>query len=141
MYNRPYRFDFYDTASPTNFTLLKPAVIILCYSIADPDTLTSVQTYWKNLVETHFNYDESMPVMLLGLCRDARREEDYDGRVRRVASSGEGEEDVLNGRSIVYPQEALRTAQEMRCDRYCECSALTGDVRCESIHSNLNFHD
>ena len=62
--------------------------------------------------------------------RDVRQKEDYDGRVRPMASEGDGvdEEEVLNGRRIVYPQEALRIAQEMRCDRYCECSALTGEV-------------
>ena len=27
---------------------------------------------------------------------------------------------------LVFPQEALRVAAEMRCDRYCECSAKTG---------------
>ena len=85
-------------------------------------------------METHFNYDELLPVILLGLCRDVREKEDYDGRVRKMATVGEegdgddGEEEVLNGRRIVYPQEALRIAQETRCDRYCECSAITGDV-------------
>lgn len=131
MYNRPYRFEFSDTASPTNYTLLRPAVIILCYSIADPQSLTNVHTYWKQIVEKHFNYDESLPVILLGLMRDVRQKEDYDGRVKKMAISDNVQEDdaqVLNGRTFVYPQEAVRIAQEMRCDRYCECSALTGEV-------------
>jgi hypothetical protein len=70
-------------------------------------------------------------VIVLGLQRDARSREDYDGRVRRPAPADDDEDDpkaVLNGRTIVYPQEALRVAGEMRCDRYCECSALTGDL-------------
>lgn len=131
LYNRPYRFEFYDTASPENWTLLKPAVIILCYSIADPSSLTSVHTRWKDIVEKHFNYDESLPVILLGLMRDARQKEDYDGRVKKMARDDEtGDDDhaVLNGRTFVYPPEAVRIAQEMRCDVYCECSALTGEV-------------
>ena len=81
------------------------------------------------MVESHFNLDESLPVIVLGLMRDIRQKEDYDGKVRAVAGEGSGDEEVLNGRRIVYPQEALRIAQEMRCDRYCECSALTGEVR------------
>jgi Ras homolog gene family, member A len=89
--------------------------MILCYSIAEPATLESLKSHWKHTVETHFNYHESIPVIVLGLKRDIRTQEDYDGR-------------VLEGRGIVYPQVAVRTAQEMRCDRYCECSALTGDV-------------
>jgi hypothetical protein len=80
------------------------------------------------VVETHFNYDEFLPVILLGLNRDARVKEDYDGNVRPMAGTGDGDGEVLVGRRIVYPQEALRIAQEMRCDRYCECSALTGEV-------------
>ena len=43
LYNRPYRFEFYDTASPTNYTLLKPSVIILCYNIGDPDSLLRLE--------------------------------------------------------------------------------------------------
>lgn len=128
LYNREYKFAFYDTASPTNYTLLHPDVIILCYAIPEPDSLDNVQQHWKRIVETHFNYDELIPVILLGLMRDVRQEEDYDGRVRTAVENGEGEQELLNARRIVYPQQALRVAQEMRCDRYCECSALTGEV-------------
>lgn len=129
MYNRPYRFELYDTSSPTNYTLLKPAMIILCYSVADPNSLQSLHTRWKNVVEKHFNYDERLPVAVLGLKRDVRSREDYDGQVRAGAQRGRVEDrQALNPRSFVYPQEALRIAQEMRCDRYCECSAITGEV-------------
>ena len=76
MYNRPYRFEFYDTASPQNYTLLKPSVVVLCYSIADRDSLKSVHTRWKTLVETHFNDNEMLPVILLGLKGDVRSRED-----------------------------------------------------------------
>lgn len=58
-------------------------------------------------METHFNYDEAMPVMLLGLKRDLRREGDA---------------------GVVWAQEAVNVAQEMRCDRYAECSAATGEL-------------
>lgn len=126
--SQPYQLQFSDTASPENYTLLHPSIIILCYSIASPESLTNIQGYWKKLVETHFNYDEALPVILLGLMRDVRQKEDYDGRVRRMDGGGIGEADVLNGRRLVYPQEGVRVAQEMRCDRYCECSAFTGDV-------------
>ncbi len=46
--------------------------------------------------------------MLLGLKRDLRSEDDPNG--------------------IIYPQEGYRIAQEMRCDRYLECSAITGEL-------------
>jgi GTPase SAR1 family protein len=147
MYNRPYRFEFYDTASPESYTLLKPALIILCYSIADPDSLKSLHGKWKEMVEMHFNYDESLPVVVLGLKRDVRGREDYDGSVRKPATRADdydneddddgGDDVVLNGRSFIYPQEGLRVAQEMRCDMYCECSSLSGEL-CEAAIEDIS---
>ncbi|KAI7501725.1 hypothetical protein KC347_g9154 [Hortaea werneckii] len=164
LYNRPYRFEFSDTASPTHYTLLHPAVIVLCYSIADPTSLANLRTHWIRIAEDHFNPDDRIPILVLGLQRDVRaREEDYRGGVRPAAyppttvtttttsssaassiddndnddgtynddSSSAAAADMqqpLNPRTFTYPQEALRLAQEMRCDRYCECSALTGDL-------------
>ncbi|KAI7080976.1 hypothetical protein KC356_g9373 [Hortaea werneckii] len=156
LYNRPYRFEFSDTASPTHYTLLNPAVIVLCYSIADPTSLANLRTHWIRIAEDHFNPDDRIPILVLGLQRDVRgREEDYRGGVRPAAypptsitttssassvdadgidNDNENENDrdgdavPLTPRTFTYPQEALRLAQEMRCDRYCECSALTGDL-------------
>ena len=55
----------------------------------------------------HYTQVEArMPVMLLGLKRDLRKEEE----------------------GMIWPQEAYRIAQEMRCDRYAECSAVTGEL-------------
>ncbi|KAK0257544.1 hypothetical protein LTS09_007591 [Friedmanniomyces endolithicus] len=133
LYARKYRFEFSDTASPTHYTLLRPAVIILCYSIASPESLSSLKTNWKSVVEGHFNYDEEIPVIVLGLQRDVREKEDYDGLVR-TGVGRDGRE--RGGRDIVYPQEALRVAQEMRCDRYCECSALTGEL-CREVFEDI----
>lgn len=58
-----------------------------------------------------------MPVMLLGLKRDERTENRLeDGTFESV-----------------MPQEGLRAAQEMRCDRYAECSAITGELMWEVL--------
>lgn len=87
-------------------------------------------------MEKHFNYDESLPVILLGLMRDVRQKEDYGGRVKKMASVSDQEDEdrqVLNGRTFVYPQEGVRIAQEMRCDLYCECSAISGEVGGEQL--------
>ncbi|KAH0382890.1 Rho protein, partial [Aureobasidium melanogenum] len=107
---RPYTLEFYDTSSPTSYTLLRPNLILLCFSIPSRDSLNSLKGQWKHIVETHFNYDESIPVIVLGLQRDLRRE---------------------NVEGMVFAQEALRVAAEMRCDRYCECSAVTGELCAE----------
>ena len=47
-------------------------------------------------------------MLVLGLKRDLRSEDDPNG--------------------IIYPQEAYRVAQEMRSDKYMECSAVTGEL-------------
>lgn len=49
---------------------------------------------------------DDIPIMLLGLKRDLRREEE----------------------GVIYPQEGVKVAQDMRCDRYAECSAVTGEL-------------
>ena len=118
MYNRPYRFCFYDTESPTNFSLLHPSFIVLCYDISRRESFDSLKTRWKTRVESHFNLDEALPVMVLGLKRDLRTE----------WSQFEKE----NGTGSVMPQEGVRVAGEMRCDRYAECSALTGEL-CKEV--------
>lgn len=46
--------------------------------------------------------------MVLGLKRDLRSEDDPNG--------------------IIYPHEAYAAAQELRADRYVECSAVTGEL-------------
>lgn len=33
---------------------------------------------------------------------------------------------------IIYPQEAYRIAQELRCDKYIECSAVSGELMKEA---------
>lgn len=141
LYNRPYRFELYDTASPTNYTLLRPSVLVLCFSIGDPTSLERLKTHWKRLVEEHYNYDEMLPVVVLGLQRDVRNREDYNGQVRSMAPQDDNENGAdnvaLNGRTFVYPQEGLRVAQEMRCDRYCECSALTGEL-CREVIEDIS---
>lgn len=141
LYNRPYRFELYDTASPTNYTLLRPSVLVMCYSIADPASLDNLKTRWKYEVETHFNYDEDMPVIVLGLQRDIRNKEDYDGRVRQTVPANESnamlDNAPLNARTFIYPQEGLRVAQELRVDKYCECSALTGEL-CREVIEDIS---
>ena len=104
---RVLRLEFCDTSSPENYTLLTPNVIILCYAVNDRVSLRNTQLYWKK--EAMANYrgvEEKVPLMLLGLKRDLR----------------------VEGEGIVDPHEGYRYAQEMRCDKYAECSAATGEL-------------
>ncbi|KAF2458623.1 P-loop containing nucleoside triphosphate hydrolase protein [Lineolata rhizophorae] len=117
LFARPYRFEMYDTASPTNYTLLAPDFLILCYDVTSRASLESLTTRWRRELETHFGaaVEARVPVMVLGLKRDLRR--DWTDE-ERLALKGEH----------VMPQEGLGAAQKMRCDAYAECSAVTGEL-------------
>ncbi|KAH0832467.1 hypothetical protein FOPE_01225 [Fonsecaea pedrosoi] len=95
-----------------------PAFAIIAFSISSRDSLYNAQHYWRHQLSLHYHdLEHTMPVMLLGLKRDERTEE------RREDGSYE----------CVMPQEALRVAQEMYCDRYAECSAVTGELMFEVL--------
>ena len=91
MYNRAYRFEFSDTSSPENYTLLHPDFIILCYDISDRTSLVNAQHVWKKEVMRNYcRRKDDIPVMLLGLKRDLRVEDDQ----------------------IIYPQEVTASLCE-----------------------------
>ena len=91
MYNRPYRFEMYDTASPENYTLLKPNFVIMCYDISDRKSLTNVGDVWSQQVaRIWLREKDDIPVMLLGLKRDLRVEDE----------------------GVVYPQEVCTRKKE-----------------------------
>lgn len=76
-HKRHYRFEFYDTAAPDNYTLLNPDFVIICYAIDDRRSLTNAQQVWrKNATRIYMRDRDDIPVMLLGLKRDLRVEED-----------------------------------------------------------------
>ncbi|KAL5121407.1 hypothetical protein ACEQ8H_000478 [Pleosporales sp. CAS-2024a] len=118
LYGRPYRLQFYDTASPTKYTLLHPSFVILCYDISSRDSLESLRSTWLPIVNKHFNYDENMPFMVLGLKRDLRKQ----WTLAEVGPDHKG-----RGASVM-PPEGVQAAQHMLCDVYAECSARTGEL-------------
>ncbi|KAF2023366.1 P-loop containing nucleoside triphosphate hydrolase protein [Setomelanomma holmii] len=118
LYGRPYRLQFYDTASPENYTLLRPAFVILCYDISSRVSLDSLASTWLPIVNLHFNYNENLPVMVLGLKRDLRKQ----WKLKEVGPDNTG-----RGASVM-PHEGVQEAQRMLCDHYAECSALTGEL-------------
>lgn len=120
LYNRAYTLAFSDTASPTSYALLCPDFIVLCYDISRRSTLESLRTRWLPIVNSRFNHDEALPVMVLGLKRDLRKE--WTEEEKRDGGRGES----------IMPQEGLEIATEMLCDRYAECSALTGEL-CKEV--------
>ncbi|KAJ6082950.1 hypothetical protein N7467_007085 [Penicillium canescens] len=110
---KTFTLELYDTSNPNqHWSTLKPDVVVLAFDISNRETLDGLKA-WRNDITRYFQYGhgERLPVMLLGLKRDLRRE----------------------GPGIIYPQEAYRIAQELRCDRYAECSAVTGELLAETF--------
>ncbi|CAG8194713.1 unnamed protein product [Penicillium salamii] len=110
---KKFTLELYDTANPNqHWSSLQPDVVVLAYDISNRATLDGLKA-WRNDITRYFQYGhgERLPVMMLGLKRDLRRE----------------------GDGIIYPQEGYRIAQELRCDRYAECSAVTGELLAETF--------
>ncbi|KAH1280283.1 hypothetical protein KXX33_001609 [Aspergillus fumigatus] len=112
---KSFTLELYDTSSPDqHWSTLKPDVVLLAFDISNRETLDGLKK-WRHDVIRYFQHGtgERIPVMMVGLKRDLRKE-------------GEG---------IIYPQEtkSYRIAQELRCDRYAECSAATGELMAETF--------
>ncbi|KAJ5492887.1 hypothetical protein N7539_001633 [Penicillium diatomitis] len=110
---KTFTLEAYDTSSPNqHWSSLRPDVVVLAFDISNRETLNGLKA-WRHDIIRYFQrgVGERIPVMMLGLKRDLRKE-------------GEG---------IIYPQETYRIAQELRCDRYAECSAVTGELLAETF--------
>ncbi|KAK5193457.1 hypothetical protein LTR92_006826 [Exophiala xenobiotica] len=120
LFNRPYKFRIHPSTSTLFIDAFpsQPAFTIIAFSISSRESLHNAQYYWRKQLSLHYSdLEHEMPVMLLGLKRDERNEDRLqDGTFE-----------------CVMPQEGLRVAQEMRCDRYAECSALTGELMWEVL--------
>ncbi|CAK7239590.1 MAG: hypothetical protein STHCBS139747_001021 [Sporothrix thermara] len=109
-----FRLEFSDTASPEHWRCRPPPdIVVLCYDISRRPTLTSLQTRWLGEVRTAFQHCDRMPILVLGLKRDLRREDDPAG--------------------TLYPHEAYNLAQQLRADMYLECSAATGELLAQVV--------
>lgn len=53
--NKPFRFEFCDTASPSSWKLLTPSVIILCYDISSRLSLIDIQRLVRPLSPSFFH--------------------------------------------------------------------------------------
>ncbi|KAK5660930.1 hypothetical protein OQA88_12304 [Cercophora sp. LCS_1] len=103
-----YRFEFHDTSSPGSWRLLEPDLVIICYDISHRPSLTNIKELWIKEFRTTFADGDTVPILVLGLKRDLRSEDDPNG--------------------IIYPQEAYGLSQHIRADKYMECSAVTGEL-------------
>ncbi|OJK04981.1 hypothetical protein ASPACDRAFT_74512 [Aspergillus aculeatus ATCC 16872] len=110
---KSFTLEIFDTASPNqHWSTLRPDVVLLAFDISNRETLDGLRG-WRHDIIRYFQhgYGERIPIMVVGLKRDLR----------------------VEGEGIIYPQESYRIAQELRCDRYAECSAATGELMAETF--------
>lgn len=121
LFHRPYTFNIYPSTS-TLFTdpfPTHPNFVIITYDISSRASLHNARYYWRRQFSAHYmELEQSTPVMLLGLKRDLRTDEidEQTGETR-----------------CVMPEEGFKAAVEMRCDKYAECSAVTGELLWEAV--------
>ncbi|BCS22123.1 putative Rho-like small GTPase [Aspergillus puulaauensis] len=110
---KSFTLEVYDTGNPNqHWTTLQPDAVLLAFDISNRKTLDGLKE-WRNDVIRYFQQGEGerIPVMMVGLKRDLRKP----------------------GAGLIYPQETYRIAQELRCDRYAECSAVTGELMTQTF--------
>ncbi|KUM65812.1 hypothetical protein ACN42_g1284 [Penicillium freii] len=91
---KTFTLELYDTSNPNqHWTNLRPDVVVIAFDISNRDTLAGLKE-WRNDITRYFQYGhgERLPVMMIGLKRDLRRE----------------------GEEIIYPQEASDYELELR---------------------------
>ncbi|KAI0181538.1 P-loop containing nucleoside triphosphate hydrolase protein [Hypoxylon sp. FL1284] len=105
---RTYRLEFYDTSCPEDWHLLEPNLVLICYDISQRSSLINMQRVWIKQVHGTLRAGDRVPIIVVGLKRDLRSEADPNG--------------------VIYAQEGYKVSQEMRVDKYVECSAVTGEL-------------
>uniref|UniRef100_M4B0H2 Rho-related GTP-binding protein RhoH n=2 Tax=Xiphophorus TaxID=8082 RepID=M4B0H2_XIPMA len=99
----------WDTAGNDNFKQIRPRsyqqadVVLMCYSVANPNSLASIQRKW--IAEVRENLPR-VPVLVVATQTDLR------------------EVGVHRG-SCISPAEGKRVAQEVHAKGYLECSSLS----------------
>ncbi|KAI1181517.1 P-loop containing nucleoside triphosphate hydrolase protein [Nemania serpens] len=108
---RAYRLEFYDTAYPNDWRLLEPDLVLICYDISQRPSLINMQRVWIKEVHSTFRTSDRIPIIVVGLKRDLKSETDLEG---------------------------YKISQEMRADKYVECSATNGELLKEAFEEICN---
>eukprot|EP00094_Tigriopus_californicus_P008717 TCALIF_08402-PA protein Name:"Similar to RND3 Rho-related GTP-binding protein RhoE (Pongo abelii)" AED:0.23 eAED:0.23 QI:644/0.16/0.42/0.42/1/1/7/0/530 len=105
-------------------------VVLLCYDIADPDTLFSALNCWVPKIKTLTLSKEKMandvPIILVGCQSDARQERDSPGSTiphPNVAASRRPLSFNRDHPPPVSANQALKLSQQSGCSLYVETSA------------------
>ncbi|CCA74072.1 probable GTPase Rho1 [Serendipita indica DSM 11827] len=110
----------WDTAGQEDYDRLRPLsypdshVILICFSIDQPDSLDNVQEKWVPEV-IHFCSHPKVPYLLIGCKKDLRNDRQTLDTLQRA------------GQRPVTPEQGQAVAQKVGARMYLECSARTGE--------------
>jgi len=105
----PYRVRFTDSAGKPAFDRVRRPVlrtahtVLVCFSVARPDSLTSAATKWIPMLR---ELSPDVPIILLGLQADLRGPEDQGGE------------------ELVRADQAAELAEQIEAAGYLECSSF-----------------
>ncbi|KAG8789999.1 GTP-binding protein Rho1 [Serendipita sp. 411] len=107
-----WRYSYADRLRPVVY--LGTSVVIICFGIDDPDSLSSVQDLWVSEVR-HLTGNAKPPILLVGCKMDIRTD---PVELRRMRWNG--------GMEPVSMQQGREVAKSIGATMYLECSAKTG---------------
>ncbi|KKA23596.1 Rho-like small GTPase [Rasamsonia emersonii CBS 393.64] len=101
---KSFRLEFYDTASPNqHWTTLQPDVVLLAFDISNRATLDGLKGFLSQSAEHE------------------KKKSTFSGAM------------ISPDISKVEQANSYRIAQELHCDCYAECSAVTGELMAETF--------
>jgi cell division control protein 42 len=105
----PFTLMLFDTASDPEYESLRPLtypgtdIFLICFSLPDRQAWNAVREKWVPEIEHHL---PDTPFLLVGTKMDLRTDDRLE---------------------MLRFDEGEMLAKEMRGEKYCECSALTGE--------------
>lgn len=116
--NKQVELALWDTAGQEDYDRLRPLsypdtdVILMCYSIDNPDSLVNIREKWTPEVK---HFCPSVPIVLVGNKKDTRTDPDVIKEME------------LEKKEPVKTQEGQAVAEQIRAFSFVECSAKTQD--------------
>ncbi|KAG8730122.1 GTP-binding protein Rho1, partial [Ceratobasidium sp. 414] len=124
----------WDTSGLEDFNRLRPLsypdshVILICFSVDDPDSFDNVEETWVPEVK-HFCPD--LPFILVGCKKDLRHDPKTIEKLRRTSQRPVTPEEVGHVSIAPFPHpetmQGMAVAQKIGACHYLECSSRTGE--------------
>lgn len=116
--DRHIELALWDTAGQEDYDRLRPLsypesdVVLICFSVDQPDSLDNVEEKWINEV---LHFCKGVPILLLACKIDLRKDPLLIAQLASV------------GQHPVTTEQGSKVARRIGADSYLECSARTGE--------------